>query len=167
MGKPNHTLEELKGVLSYDGASGIFTWAKHMSPSARAGNQAGSIYPNGYRVIAVDRRDYGAHRLAWLFEHGAWPAGVIDHINGDPADNRISNLRDVAQTSNSQNQRRPHKDKKSCQLIGATWDKSLGNWKAQLTHQKKTIYLGRFATAEEAHAAYVEGKRRIHAGCTI
>lgn len=167
MAKPNHTLEELKGALHYDPETGEFTWARFCSPRAVAGSRAGAVYQNGYRMICFQRKDYPAHRLAWAFVHGVWPSANIDHINGNRTDNRISNLRDVPQTMNSQNQRRPHKDKTSCQLIGATWDKMWKNWKAQVRLNGKTIYLGRFATAEEAHAAYLEGKRRLHPGCTI
>lgn len=161
------TAQRVREVLSYDPETGVFTWAVHRSPKARRGDVAGSIYSNGYRVIGLDNRVMLAHRLAWLYVNGVMPTMHIDHINGDKTDNRIANLRDVSRTANMQNRSRVHVDKVSCNLLGATWDKTWGNWKAQLQSKGKTIYLGRYKTAEEAHLAYMEGKRRLHEGCTF
>jgi len=160
------TLERVRELLAYDPATGDFTW-RITRGKMNAGEPAGSIWKIGYRFIGIDSRSYLAHRLAWLLMTGAWPTQNIDHINGDRADNRFSNLRDVSQALNVQNQRKPHVDKKSCRLIGATWDKANRNWKAQVIFKKRTVYSARFETAEAAHAAYVEAKRRIHAGCTL
>ncbi|MFX4377260.1 HNH endonuclease, partial [Acinetobacter baumannii] len=41
--------------------------------------------------------------MAWLYVHGVHPTGQIDHIDGDPLNNRISNLRDVSHAVNQQN----------------------------------------------------------------
>lgn len=163
------TAARLRELLRYDPETGLFIRRVSVTSAGRAGAIAGSVYRNGYRVIAIEKKDYAAHRLAWFYVHGEWPpAGAhVDHINGVKDDNRIENLRIASASMNSQNQRQPHADKVSCKLIGATWDKMYGNWKAQLTYKKKTIYLGRFKTAEEAHQAYIDGKRRIHEGCTL
>ena len=159
--------ERLASLLSYDPRTGLFTWKVNKTSRVRAGDTAGSLYNNGYIVLQIDGKDYGAHRLAWFYVTGEWPAAVVDHRNCIKTDNRFDNLRSVSRKANSQNQREVHADKKSCKLLGATWDKRWSNWKAQLTFNKKTIYLGRFKTAEEAHEAYLEGKRRIHEGCTL
>ena len=167
MAKADVTAQRLREFLHYDADTGVFTWIVDRSPKTRRGDVAGSIYSNGYRMIGIDWKYTSAHRLAWLYVHGKMPETWIDHINGDKTDNRIANLRDVPPSMNSQNQRRPHADKTSCRLMGATWDKMWGNWKAQLRLKGRTIYLGRFKTAEEAHQAYLEGKRRLHEGCTV
>lgn len=44
-----------------------------------------------------------AHRLAWLLHYGQWPADVIDHIDGNPANNCITNLRCCSPKENKQN----------------------------------------------------------------
>jgi hypothetical protein len=162
------TAERAREVFEYEEATGRLTWRVKMSKRRQIGQEAGCIFKStGYRYVGVDGHKFTVHRVVWLMVHGAFPSSTIDHINGDRADNRLSNLRDVPHRHNSQNQRRPHEDKQSCKLIGATWDKMWRNWKAQIGHKKKTIYIGRFKTAEEAHAAYLEAKRRIHACCTI
>ena len=113
----------------------------------------------------IDEREYSAHRLAWLYVHGAWPTGQIDHINGDRGDNRISNLRDVTPALNTQNQRRAARSNKSSGLLGVTANR--GRWLAQISIGGKSRNLGRYATPEEAHAVYVAAKRVLHAGCTL
>lgn len=163
MAKANVTAQRVRELLHYEPDTGVFTWAVDRSPKVRKGNVAGSIYSNGYRVIGIENGVILAHRLAWLYVYGVLPAESIDHINGDKTDNRIANLRDVSRTVNMQNRYRVHLDKVSCKLLGATWDKTWGNWKAQINLRGKTIYLGRYKTAEEAHLAYMEGKRRLHA----
>lgn len=164
---PENLIGRMRELLAYDISTGVFTWRRHHNSRARAGARAGTVYRNGYRVIGIDGRYFGEHRLAWLWVHGRIPEGQIDHINGDRADNRIANLRDVNASVNAQNQRRAHSDKRSCRLIGATWDKWSGRWKAQIITNGKTVFARYFKSAEEAHAAYVEAKRKLHPGCTL
>jgi len=164
---PNNLLNRLRELLAYDASTGEFTWKVNHNSRARAGARAGTVYRNGYRVIGVDGRYYGEHRLAWMWVHGTLPNFQIDHINGERADNRIANLRDVKASVNSQNQRRAHSDKRSCRLIGATWDKWSGRWKAQVISGGRTVFARYFDSAEAAHAAYVEAKRKLHPGCTL
>jgi len=61
-------------------------------------------------TIGANGSRHLAHRLAWLYMAGAWPSGVIDHMNGDPSDNRWSNLRDVTQAENNANRRKVRTD---------------------------------------------------------
>lgn len=58
---------------------------------------------NGYRCGGILGKKYRAHRIIWLLHYRKWPSAVIDHINGDPSDNRICNLRDVTQAENIRN----------------------------------------------------------------
>jgi hypothetical protein len=90
--------EELRALLSYGQADGVFTWL--VKPGKRARAIAGNLY-RGYRRIKIGPRFYAAHRLAWLWMTGEWPAAEIDHINMDRDDNRWCNLREA---SHSQNQ---------------------------------------------------------------
>tara|TARA_R110000868_G_scaffold153337_1_gene378692 strand:- start:59 stop:586 length:528 start_codon:yes stop_codon:yes gene_type:complete len=155
------TQELLKAHIEYDPDTGLFRrtfgcWRTGVEWYAGCPNNCGHL-----RIWFLGHL-YQAHRLAWLYITGAWPKHEIDHINGVKTDNRFANLRDVTRNINQQNLTKPMKSKKSCQLIGAYWNHD--RWMAIIKVDKKQIYLGRFDTPEEAHAAYVGAKRVMHPG---
>ena len=157
--------QEVREWLFYDPVTGSFTWAKP-GRGVRLGHSAGTIHKNGRREICILGLRHKAPRLAWLLTHGRWPEGVIDHINGDPSDDRAENLRDVTFKTNSQNQRRAQLSNKSSGLLGVALHHS-GKWQARLVVAGKNLYLGSFPTPEAAHEAYLAAKREHHLGCTI
>ena len=156
----------LRELLHYDPETGSISWAQPQSNRVQRGAAAGTKTKLGYLRIGISGRDYLAHRVAWALHHGAWPAGVIDHIDGDTMNNRLSNLRDVSAAVNMQNRRTPTRGTASGAL-GATWHQASRSWHARIKTGGKTTSLGYHATPEQAHAAYVEAKRRLHSGCTI
>lgn len=154
-------------LLAYCQATGSFTWLQNRRGGARRGDAAGTKTKTGYVQIHVAGRLYFGHRLAWLMTYGAWPSCVIDHIDGDGMNNRIANLRDVSVQVNQQNQRRAHRSNKSSGLLGAHFDAVTGRWMAKISNANRTFNLGRYDTAEKAHAAYLKAKQSIHIGATI
>ncbi|EMK2710698.1 HNH endonuclease, partial [Pseudomonas aeruginosa] len=97
------TQERLKELLSYDAATGEFTWMARKGSRALPGAAAGSNDGQGYVRIAIDGCRYRAHRLAWLYCYGKWPAAQVDHLNHRRDDNRLSNLREVSHSENQRN----------------------------------------------------------------
>lgn len=161
------SVEELKGLLRYDPMTGNFTRLVTTAPhKGRAGDLAGTINHFGHVVITLRCVRYRAHRLAWLYMTSEWPSGEIDHRNGIPSDNRWENLRDVTTQINAQNKRRAMSNSKTG-LLGASWNAKDKKFTARLKVEGKYLSLGNHATAADAHAAYVNAKRRLHAGCTI
>lgn len=160
------SIERLRELFAYDPGTGVITRlvAAGRSPSMSV---AGTISDTGYLVIKADGKKLKAHRLAWAIHNGAWPQNHLDHINGVKTDNRISNLRDVTVAQNLQNQRSAQASNTSCKFLGVSWDKRKKLWVAQIQVNRKGIYIGRFKTAEEAHAAYVQKKRELHPTCTF
>lgn len=165
----------LRKTLSYDAMTGAFTWLatpKSTGGSRKVGGHAGSRNKViGYIYIGINRRTYLAHRLAWLYVHGCWPEFGIDHINGDRADNRISNLRDVPQRINSQNLRVAKVSNESSGLLGVSKDKrprrAKRPYSAYITLNSQRTFIGAFSSAEEAHEAYLAAKRQHHIGNTL
>jgi hypothetical protein len=171
MAKADLNPDRLRELINYNPLTGEFIWQAQPTQSGKRGKyiKLGSVAGNtslGYRRIRIDGELYLAHRLAWLYEHSTWPDGRLDHINGDKDDNRMENLRVTTNRQNSQNIRKPHADSASG-FLGVTWSKHAKRWHAGIGFNDGRIGLGYFDTPEEAHAAYLEAKRKLHAGCTI
>jgi hypothetical protein len=147
----NITQERLKELLHYDPDTGVFIWIKKSSPKTLIGSAAGSLSKEGYWRIMIDGKSHKTHRLAWLYVYGEFPNGILDHINRDKADNRISNLRIVTFSENNQNSK-IYKNNTSG-VTGVYWHKVQQKWKACVRISRKLKHLGSFITMEEAIAA--------------
>lgn len=96
------TQARLKELLHYDPETGVWTRLVATSNSIRIGDVAGGVN-HGYVRISVDGRKYSAHRLAFLYQTGAWPSAEVDHWNLDKADNSWGNLRGATRSQNIAN----------------------------------------------------------------
>tara|TARA_R110002051_G_scaffold302224_1_gene370545 strand:- start:15 stop:581 length:567 start_codon:yes stop_codon:yes gene_type:complete len=115
-----------------------------------------AIHSDGYRVGHVANFNMSAHRVAFAIFHDAWPE-VIDHINGDPGDNRISNLRSVSWAENARNKAINCENTSGYTGVGRCTDNS-GKWRATIKVDGKNLEIGRFPTREEAAKAYAAAK---------
>lgn len=162
------TAEIVREHLAYDPETGIFT--RLVSSGYRgchkAGKAVGSSNGGKYLETMLLGHRVLLHRLAYLYMTGEWPTDDVDHIDGDGRNNRWNNLREVTRKTNIQNQRKAQSSNKSG-FLGASFDKFTGRYVARINSNGKYLNLGRFDTAEEAHAAYLEAKRRLHKGNTI
>jgi hypothetical protein len=155
----NLTQERLREILDYDPMTGVFTARIARSSNLPVGAIAGCLRANGYITISICNQSYYGHRLAWLYVHGRWPDGEIDHINCIPSDNRLANLREATRAQNSRNM--PVFRNNICGKKGVS--KRAGKWRANITKNKRRVHLGYFDTPEEAHAAYAAAAR-MHYG---
>lgn len=163
MSNPNFTVEQLKTVIRYEPDTGCF-FSVVRRGKQQANTRCGGFHSNGYRLISVFNVRVWEHRLAWFYTTGSWPKNHIDHINGNPSDNRICNLRDVTRSINLQNRHNATKSNKSG-FLGVI---ARGNrWRSRIKVEGKDVYIGTFDTKEKAHQAYIEAKRIHHIGCTI
>lgn len=165
--KPAVTAEWLRSILKYDPETGELRWRSNGwgERPHKAGERAERKGNRGYARIAVLGHQLSAHRVAWAIAHGALPAGQIDHINGDKADNRLCNLRDATARLNSENKRSAYSNSKTG-LLGVTPDRG-GRYMARIFVEGRRRFLGMHDTPELAHQAYVQAKRELHPGCTI
>ena len=160
---PLVTAERLREVLNYDPSTGLFHWLVQLSPKGAKGKRAGAVSPTGYRFITIDGATFAAQRLAWLHVHGTWPTQWVDHKNRNRDDNRIDNLRDVSPTWNRHNMAEANCDNKTG-FLGVV-ETSNGKFETRISYPgKKNHYLGRYATPEEAHAAFMAAKKRYQVG---
>lgn len=151
--------EIIDQYLNYQPETGVFVWRerdeKHPGYGFRtrgwntvfAGTIAGKANKNGYIYIHLCKKMYLAHRLAWMTAHGFMP-DEIDHINHDPSDNRITNLRAVDRITNCKNITKPSDNTSG--FVGVYWHKGAQKWMAQIVQQKRSIYLGLFNSKEAA-----------------
>lgn len=162
------TQEQLKEVVAYNPETGIFTRlvASGYRGCYKAGNEIGSPNALGYIETTLLGKRVALHRLAWFYMTGEWPKGHIDHLDGNRGRNVWLNLRDVTRKVNQQNMRKATRASNTG-MLGASLDRLTGKYVARIRHEGKYLNLGRFDTAEEAHAAYVEAKRRLHEGNTL
>lgn len=145
------SLQLLYDSLDYNPETGIFTRLKCIKKSL-IGKEAGTLNQNGYVQVSLGSTLYYAHRLAWQYVYKEAPNVLMDHINGNRTDNRISNLRLANNRINSQN------------IIarGTHFSKKSKRWEAGICVNYKRIHLGYFNTEEEAHVAYKRAKQFHH-----
>lgn len=124
----------------------------------KAGKVVGYKKTRGYVQVSYANKHLHAHRLAWLLAHGELPEGVIDHIDGNTANNKLSNLRCVSRSTNLGNIHKPQ----SSSTTGYRGVSRAGErFRAALKINGRSIHVGTFDSAEQAHAAYVAEKRRL------
>jgi hypothetical protein len=141
-------------LLSYNPETGEFKWTKGTKKQP-----PGTVDKLGYRRISIKYRLYYAHRLAWLLVHNEWPIDRIDHINGDPSDNRILNLR---QATSAENKRNSKTRTDNLLKVKGVQKRNNGKYRARIYHNNKHISLGMYNTKEEAHAAYIAKAKELH-----
>lgn len=157
------TQEILKERLHYDKDTGIFTWLDvKVNAHKMRGKVAGSTNSStGYSLIRLtlskaNGARFLAHRLAWLYEHGEFPKGSLDHINHVKTDNRIKNLRIATQKENIRNMSMSSRN--TTGHTGVCFSKHANKYVAHVRVDYKKIHLGTFENIEDAAKAAREGR---------
>ena len=159
------TQRYLRKRLNYNPDTGVFIW-KSSSKMTKywntryANKTAGCLTPNGYIIICIDRNDYLAHRLAFLWVKNLWPKYQIDHIDGNPSNNKWSNLRQATSSQNQFNCKLYENNKTG--FKGVHLDTRSKTYHAQISAYGKRIRIGGFATPNEAHLTLVQIRKNLH-----
>jgi hypothetical protein len=127
--------------------------------TAWAGRVAGSRRLS-VTTIRVGGGLYKAHRLVWKMYYGTDPDAHIDHKNRNPNDNRIENLREATGGENQRNAGMKSTNKSG--LKGVHFNRKTSKWRASTTVDRKSVYLGEYASRERAFEAYKAGIAVLH-----
>ncbi|MAC71291.1 MAG: Fis family transcriptional regulator [Gammaproteobacteria bacterium] len=156
---PLPTQARLKEVLDYNEDTGVFRWKKKTSKNSnvKIGQVAGT--KELYIIIKIEKINYKAHRLAYMYVTGEDPGELdIDHDDKNKHNNAFSNLRKATRGQNKSNTN-SYKNNK----VGIKGVRKKGNrYKAQISKNGKSHYLGSYKTPEAAHKAYCEAADKYH-----
>ena len=153
------TYEEVAELLDYNPDTGELRW-KESRGCIKAGDIAGCTKPNGQVVVRINNHLYRAHRLAWLLYYQRWPKNQIDHIDHNPSNNKLNNIREVTASENLRNQSLSIRNKSG--VCGVGWHKKRRKWVAEVKLEQKTRHLGYFDNLEEAATARAEANKRYN-----
>lgn len=141
------TVEMLRERFLYDPETGEILSLKRRRP-------LGCLGGSGYWRVKVGGALLQAHRVAMALTTGSWPAGQVDHIDGDRRNNRITNLRACSPKENSRNAKR--RVDNTSGLTGVSWTASRKKWRAFIRINGRNTYLGLFANKDEAARIYAD-----------
>ena len=102
--------EEISEVVYYDESSPTsLRWHFRMNNNALPQSPAGHNRKDGnYSYVEINKVSYSVHRVVWLLNHGNIPDDVmVDHVDGNRQNNKISNLRLTNAKLNSHNKLHP------------------------------------------------------------
>lgn len=154
------SIAELVETFSYDPETGVITWkSRRNKGSIKAGSVAGCLKKNGYVRIQYKKQMLLAHRVAWVIHFKKWPTDILDHVNKDPSDNRICNLREATHQQNMMN--RPAS---KCNPTGSKGVSlyNNGKYRARIVANGVRHHLGKFTSLEEASQAYKRAAILLH-----
>ena len=167
------TPEQLRELLHYEPDTGKLFWRERgisYFPDERAWKSWNtrlsgketfkSCTQHGHKKASIFNATWLGHRVAWAIHYGEWAENEVDHINGDPTDNRISNLRLATRAENGRN--RKISKANTSGYKGVWWDNARSRWRAAIRIDGVKTALGCFPDPETAHAAYCEAASKYH-----
>lgn len=165
-------LAYVRECFRYDAESGLFHWLRrprsHFKTARdcdawntrHAGTTAGSRRRDSRIDLNVSEVKWRAHRVAWALSNGRWPAGVVDHIDGNASNNALANLRECSLRQNQFNRVACKRNRLG--MKGVSWLPGKRKFRAAIRINGKQTHLGLFADAESAHAVYRAAAEKHH-----
>lgn len=151
------TQELLHELFEYK--DGVLYWKVSRTPKIKIGDSAGTLYKTGYLYTWIKNKQYRNHRLIFLMHHGFLPK-YIDHVDNNPLNNRIENLREATKSQNGYNQKLNKKNTSG--IKGVCWCKTKKRWKVQIWVEGKNKHLGYYDSIEVAKQVVQEARLKYH-----
>lgn len=166
--KPTPPQEYLKTLLDYDPTTGKLIWREkslESCGSTREFNRWNGRHKgkpafttkdkSGYYHGTIDSVRYLAHRVIYKLFYGIEPE-FIDHDDGNPSNNRISNLISATRKENNSNTKKRSDNKSG--VVGVIYHKGKQKWEAYINHNNKRYGLGSYTNIEDAIKARKEAE---------
>jgi HNH endonuclease len=151
--KPLPPISTLREYFHYNPDNGHLTW-KVSKGGAQCGNVVNASAGGGHKQVVVNRQKCYLHRIAWVMYYGKGPGDLdVDHINGQPGDNRIKNLRLVTRSENQANRKLNNDNKSGVRSV--TRNKNSKKWRAEIKFRGKQ------------YARHYEDKTHAIAACCL
>lgn len=164
----------LAECFTYDKNTGLLTWqvrrpAEHFKDTRGmavykrvcSGRSAGSINIKTGRLsnVSIAGKAFAVHRIIWKLIYGYDSTKFIDHIDRNPLNNRLDNLREATAAENMHN--RSINKNNSTGFKGVTYDKFKKKWCAKIYINCSAKWLGFFESPEKAHEAYCAEAKKL------
>jgi hypothetical protein len=152
-------ITQAEALKYFEYKDGNLYWKTAISPKTKVGSIVGTINGQGRKQVGLNWKIYGLHRIIFLIHYGYFPKEV-DHIDGNPLNNKIENLREATRSEQLCNTRL-RKDSTSG-IKGVMWHKLMKKWLVRVYKHKKVIYKNYFDDIELANLVAVEARNKYH-----
>jgi hypothetical protein len=143
---------------------GILYWKDHFNSDKPhwkvvIGNRAGCLVGNGYWYVTIGGKRYKAARIIFLMHHGYLPE-IVDHIDGNPVNDNIDNLRAATRITNNWN--RKSSSNNTSGVPGLTFNKEKNKWQVRIEANYKVYHIGYFTYKSEAENVVRNVRKILH-----
>ena len=146
-------------LFSYE--DGKLIWKTDRGSQKVKGQEAGCFLPTGYKVVTI--RDLCGqtyvHRIVFYLFNNYMPE-MVDHINNNPSDNRIENLRACNRSQNFMN--KPAHKNSTTKHKNVYFNKRLNTFFVQIKADGKRMYVGGIKSIEEANKIAIDMRNKYH-----
>lgn len=152
-------LTQAQVIELFDYKDGNLYWRKSLSNRTKIGAKVGCRDKHLYTRVGINGKLYWLHRLIFLYHHNFMPPHV-DHINMDPTDNRVENLRAATKSQNMHNMRKRADNKSGSKNVN--WASKLNKWLVRMRIDGKNTHIGVFDDLELAKFVASEYRDKYH-----
>jgi hypothetical protein len=143
----------LKQIFDY--CDGNLIWKVKPAARVKIGDKVGSLNAQGRLCTRIKSKSYLIHRLIFMWHHGFLPE-FIDHIDNNPLNNRIKNLRCATRKQNNQNAKMPVTNTSGVKNVFL--HKETQRWQVLISGK----YFGLYKDKELAELVAMEARDKLH-----